>query len=139
MVLSNAIEDTAVWSLGGSILAPIFNAGRLQAQADTAAARRDQAAFAYRRTALTAFREVEDNLAAGRRFAEQTTHLERQRVATAEALRHATNRYQAGYSSYLEQLDAQRALLNAELSLVQAEADQLTAGVALYQAMGGGW
>jgi hypothetical protein len=65
--------------------------------------------------------------------------LEAQRDAVAEALRHATNRYQAGYSSYLEQLDAQRALLNVELSLVQVESDQLNALVAINQAMGGGW
>ena len=60
-------------------------------------------------------------------------------TATAEALRHATNRYRAGYSPYLEQLDAQRALFSAELTLEQTRADQLNALVALYQAMGGGW
>lgn len=139
-VLSSALADPiSLWSIGGSILAPIFNGGRIQAQVDTAAARRDQAALAYRRTALVAFREVEDNLAAVRRLAEQRVRLEAQRRAVAEALRHATNRYQAGYSPYLEQLDAQRALLNVELTLVQIEADQLNALVALYQAMGGGW
>ncbi|PSJ38950.1 efflux transporter outer membrane subunit [Allosphingosinicella deserti] len=139
-VLSSALGNPiSLWSIGGSILAPIFNGGRIQAQVDTAAARRDQAAFAYRRTALVAFREVEDNLAAVRRLAEQRARLEAQRAAVAEALRHATNRYQAGYSPYLEQLDAQRALLNVELSLVQIGADQLNALVALYQAMGGGW
>jgi len=139
-VLSSALGDpVALWSVGGSLLAPLFSGGRLEAQADTAAARRDQAAFAYRRTVLTAFREVEDNLAAGQRLREQRARLEAQRDAVAEALRHATNRYQAGYSSYLEQLDAQRALLNVELSLVQVESDQLNALVATYQAMGGGW
>jgi multidrug efflux system outer membrane protein len=139
-VLSTALGNPiGIWSLGGSILAPIFNGGRIQAQVETAAARRDQAAFAYQRTALVAFREVEDNLAAVQRLGEQRASLEAQRRALAEALRHATNRYQAGYSPYLEQLDAQRALLTAELSLVQTEADQLNALVALYQAMGGGW
>jgi multidrug efflux system outer membrane protein len=139
-VLSSALADPiAIWSVGGSVLAPIFNGGRLQAQLDTAAARRDQAAFGYRRTVLTAFREVEDNLAAAQQIALQRARLESQTTATAEALRHATNRYQAGYSSYLEQLDAQRALLNAQLAVVQARADELNATVALYQAMGGGW
>ena len=125
--------------MGASMLAPIFEGGRLQAGVDTAAARREQAAFGYRRTILTAFREVEDSLAAVQRLREQRAHVEAQRRAVAEALRHATNRYQAGYSSYLEQLDAQRALLATELTLVQAETDQLTSLVALYQAMGGGW
>ena len=54
-------------------------------------------------------------------------------------LRHARNRYEAGYSSYLEQLDAQRALLNTELTLAQIQGDRLSACVALYQALGGGW
>ncbi len=88
---------------------------------------------------LTAFREVEDALAAVDRLAAQRRALETQRTATAEALRHATNRYRAGYSPYLEQLDAQRALFSAELSLEQVRADQLNALIALYQAMGGGW
>lgn len=139
-VISSALGDpVAIWSLGGSILQPIFNAGRNQAQFDTAVARRDQAAFAYRRTVLTAFREVEDNLAATARLREQLASLEAQRVALASALGHARNRYEAGYSAYLEQLDAQRALLNAELSLVQAKADALNATVGVFQSLGGGW
>jgi len=139
-VLSSALGDPiAIWSLGGSILAPLFSGGRLEAQVEGAAARRDQAAFGYRRTVLTAFREVEDNLAAVKRIRERRSRLEAQRDAVAEALRHATNRYQAGYSPYLEQLDAQRALLTVQLSLTQLEGEQLNALVALYQAMGGGW
>ena len=55
------------------------------------------------------------------------------------SLRNASNRYRAGYSAYIDQLDAQRGLLTAELSLVQARADRLNAYVTLYQAMGGGW
>src|SRR3546814_14427051 len=57
---------------------------------------------------LAAFREVEDALVSVVKLAEQRRRLEAQRAAVAEALRHATNRYQAGYSPYLEQLDAQR-------------------------------
>jgi outer membrane protein, multidrug efflux system len=140
VVLSSALGDPiGIWSLGGSILAPMFNGGRLRAQADTAAARRDQAAFAYQRAALVAFREVDDSLAAVQRLGEQRLGLQAQRAALADALHHATNRYEAGYTSYLEQLDAQRALLNAELSLAQLDADELNARVALYQALGGGW
>ena len=139
LVASSLGDPIAIWSIGASILAPLFEGGRLRAQVDTAAARRDQAAFAYQRTVLTAFREVEDNLAAVLRLGEQSTHLEAQRAALADALRHAENRYRAGYASYLEQLDAQRNLLNAELALVQARADQLNALVALHQAVGGGW
>lgn len=140
LTLSSALANPiTIWSLGASVLAPLFEGGRLRGQVDAAAARRDQAAFGYRRTALTAFREVEDALAAVDRLAAQERELARQRVAVAEALRHASNRYRAGYASYLEQLDAQRALLNVDLSLVQIEVDRLNASVALYQAMGGGW
>lgn len=132
-------SPVAIWSIGGSILAPLFEGGRLTAQSDAAAARRDQAAFGYRRAALTAFREVEDGLAATQRTAEQLEALRQQRTALAQALRLATNRYNAGYAPYIDQLDAQRGLLTADLSVVQAESDQLTALVQLYQAMGGGW
>ncbi|MFD1612089.1 efflux transporter outer membrane subunit [Sphingomonas tabacisoli] len=132
-------DPIAIWSLGGSVLAPLFEGDRLRAQAESAAAQRDVAAFTYRRTALTAFREVEDNLAAVQRLSQQLDHLQAQRAALAEGLRLATNRYRAGYSTYLEQLDAQRGLLSAELSLIQTRADELAARIALYQAMGGGW
>lgn len=138
--LSTSLTNpVGVWSIGASILAPLFQGGRLRGGVDVAAARRDQAAFGYQRTVLTAFRETEDALAAVQRLGEQRARLDAQRLALAEALRHAQNRYRAGYSSYLEQLDAQRSLFNVELSLVQVEADQLAAHVALYQAMGGGW
>lgn len=140
LVLSTALaQPEVIFSAGASVLAPIFDGGRLRAQERAATARRDQAAFAYRRTALTAFREVEDALAGVRRTGEQAQALADQETAARGALQNATNRYRAGYSSYIEQLDAQRTLLNAELSLAQARADRLTSYVALYQAMGGGW
>lgn len=139
-LVGSAFDDPVdVWSLGASILAPLFNGGRIQAQVDVAASRRDQAAYAYQRTVLNAFREVEDALAAADRLARQRERVEAQRAALASALRHARNRYEAGYTGYLEQLDAQRALLNAELALQQLRADELNAWVAAFQALGGGW
>jgi NodT family efflux transporter outer membrane factor (OMF) lipoprotein len=129
----------SLFSIGASVLAPILDAGLAAAQRDEAAALRDQAAFNYRTTVLDALTEVENSLTALQRLAEQAEHVEAQRNALAEALRHATNRYQAGYSPYLDQLDAQRGLLSAELALVQIQADGLTASVNLYRAMGGGW
>ncbi|HEX8059129.1 MAG TPA: efflux transporter outer membrane subunit [Novosphingobium sp.] len=132
-------DPITIWSLGGSILSPLFEGGRLTAQADVAGAQRDQAAFAYRRAALTAFREVEDGLAAVALIDMQVTSAQSQRDALAEGLRLATNRYREGYSPYLEQLDAQRGLLGAELSLIQLRADALSARIQLFQALGGGW
>ena len=140
IVLSTALANPiGVFSLGGSVLSPIVDGGRLRAQADAAAARRDQAAYAYRRAALAAFRDVDDSLAGVLRSGQQAVALAGQRDALAGALRIASNRYRAGYSSYIEQLDAQRGLLTAELTLIQARADRLTAYVTLYQALGGGW
>ncbi|HEY0265786.1 MAG TPA: efflux transporter outer membrane subunit [Rhizomicrobium sp.] len=128
-----------VWALGGSILAPLFSAGRLEAQQDAATARRDQAAFAYRKAALTAFKEVEDSLQAVGRDVEQEQALAAQRDSLARALALASNRYREGYSPYLDQLDAQRGLLSARLALVQARTDRFNALVTLYQSLGGGW
>lgn len=68
---------------------------------------------------------------------DQQTALEAQQQAVADAARHARNRYRAGYSPYIEQVDAQRALLGVELSLIQVQADELTTLVGLYQAVGG--
>jgi NodT family efflux transporter outer membrane factor (OMF) lipoprotein len=139
-IFSSSLADpVTIWTLGASVLAPIFSAGRLRGQVEAAAARRDQAAWSYQRTVLVALREVEDNLSAVARLREQRAHLQAQREAVSDAWRNAVNRYQAGYSSYLEQLDAQRSLLAAELALVQSVGDELNALVALHQALGGGW
>jgi multidrug efflux system outer membrane protein len=132
-------DPITIWSIGGSVLAPLFEGGRLRAGAETAAARRDQAAFSYRKTALTAFREVEDALANIDSLSRQRAIADAQRAAIADALRHAQNRYRAGYSSYIEELDAQRALLSADLGLVQLRADEANAMVVLDQTLGGGW
>lgn len=132
-------DPIAIWSFGTSILAPLFNAGRTEAQVRGAESRRDQAIYAYRRSVVAAFREVEDALAAIDHLQAQHARVTAQRQALAEVLRHARNRFDAGYSSYLEQLDAQRALLSSDLALAQIQGDRLSAYVSLYQALGGGW
>jgi len=140
--VGSTLVDTSpvrIWSIGSSILAPIFDAGRLQAQQDAATAQRDEAAFAYRKTALQAFREVEDDLAAVGRTREQFEALSRERDILARTLKLATRRYREGYAAYLDQLDAQRNLLSSELSLVQSRLDRFNATVSLIKALGGGW
>lgn len=137
---STLLQDPiTLWSIGGSVLAPLFEGGRLRAGAESAGAQRDAAAFGYRKAALNAFREVDDALTGVSRADEQVRVVTAQRDALAETFRLASNRYRAGYSPYLEQLDAQRGLLAAELGLVQVRADAFTARIALYQALGGGW
>jgi NodT family efflux transporter outer membrane factor (OMF) lipoprotein len=132
-------DPFSIWSVGASILAPIFNGGQLEARADAAASRRDEALLAYRKTVVNAFVEVEDQLAALVHLEEQGRQAEEQRVAVAEALRIARNRYREGYASYLDELDAQRNLFSAEQTVAQLRADVLTAHVNLYRALGGGW
>ena len=129
----------SIFLIGGSILAPLFDSGRRRAAADTAAGRRDEAAFAYRKTALQAFREVNDGLVAADKLASQLIELRAQLDAQAGLLKVASDRYRAGYASYLEQVDAERLLLAGQLSLAQVRTQQLVSLVTLYEAMGGGW
>jgi len=132
-------DPFTVWSVGGSVLAPIFHGGELRAQVNANAARRDQAVLGYRKAVITAFGEVDDQLAAIERVREQSEQAEAQRTAVAEALRIARTRYREGYASYLDELDAQRNLYTAEQTVVQLRADWLSAHVNLYRALGGGW
>ncbi|QOL48705.1 efflux transporter outer membrane subunit [Massilia litorea] len=132
-------DPVTVWSLGGSVLAPLFTGGRLSAQYEAAASQRDQAAFAYRRSVLTAFSEVENALAGVPRLAEQVDHATQRRDILTRSLGYAHDRYQAGYASYLEELDAQRNLYQVELSLVTLRRTQVENLIGLYRALGGGW
>ena len=139
-VASSLLSDpVAIFSIGSSVLAPLFDSGRLRARHMSAAARRDQAAFAFRKAALAAFRDVEDALAVMHGTQAQERALTAQRDAAAAVYAIAERRYREGYSPYLEKLDAERSLLSVELALVQARGDQLLGIIALYQALGGGW
>lgn len=132
-------EPINVWSIGGSVLAPIFEGGQIKANFDLNVAKRNEAVWNYRKVVLTAMKEVEDQLSAGYRLQEQQKALQMERDAVASALHHARNRYQAGYSSYIEVLDSQRTLFSVQSQLIQSQADYLTSQVSLYQALGGGW
>ena len=134
-----AKDPFTLWSLGGSVLAPIFNGGELRAQVEASAAKRDQALTGFEKTVLVAFGEVEDQLAAIALIQLQEAELKAQQQALEEALRVAHNRYRTGYATYLEELDAQRSLFNVEQLKVQVRAELLVASVNLYRALGGGW
>jgi NodT family efflux transporter outer membrane factor (OMF) lipoprotein len=128
-----------LWNVGGSVLAPIFNGGRLRAQTDIAASARDRAIIAYESAVRNAFAETENALASIRFLGAQLAQLEAQRTAAAEELRVSRNRRANGYASYLEELNAQRTLFNVETSELQLRASLLGAHVDLYRALGGGW
>lgn len=132
-------DPIRVWSIGGSILEPIFDQGRLSAQYDAAAAQRDQAAFAYRGAALAAFGEVENALVGVDRLAAQMDHVTRRRDILARSVKHARERYEAGYAPYLDQLDAQRNLYQTEIEVINVRQSQLLNLLNLYKALGGGW
>ncbi|NHZ33052.1 efflux transporter outer membrane subunit [Massilia sp. CCM 8692] len=132
-------DPVTLWSLGGSVLAPVFSSGRLSALVDAATAQRDQAAFAYRGVVLTAFSEVENALAGVTRLQTQMAHAQKRRDILTRTLDFAKDRYQAGYASYLEVLDAQRNLYQVELNAVTLRQNQVNNMVALYRALGGGW
>ena len=127
-----------VWQIAGGLTAPIFTAGRLGAEVETATAQQQQALYDYLRTIQTGLREVEDSLIATRKIREQQAAQDRQVQALQRTLRLATLRYENGYSSFLEVLDAQRSLFSAELQQVQLQRARLGAIVNLYKALGVG-
>jgi multidrug efflux system outer membrane protein len=129
----------AAWTAAASITQPIFNAGRNQAQLALAEARRDEATIAYQRTIQQAFREVADALVAYRRTRELRETQEQLVASARDARRLADIRYQGGASSYLEVLDSDTRLFDAENDLTQARLGELQGFVEIYRALGGGW
>lgn len=132
-------DPVELWSVGGSVLAPIFDGGRLRAQADIAATVRDRALFAYENAVRAGFAETENALAGIDGLRRQLFEAEARSRAANEVLRVARNRYANGYASYLEELDAQRTAFSAETNVLQLRASLLAAHVDLYRALGGGW
>ena len=140
IALNNLLKAPArVWSLGAALSLPLFNGGRLNARVDQATALQKQAVATYQNTLETAFTEVSDALVNNQQYREQETLAQSKERTTANILRVAQNRYEAGYTSYLEVLDAQRSHNEASQALVQSRQNTLTASVALFKALGGGW
>lgn len=132
-------NPVTLWDAGASILAPIFSGGRLAADLDAATAQRDQAAFAYRGAVLTAFGEVEDALSGERRLREQAERVTRRRDILQRSLVLARDRYRGGYAAYIEELDAQRNLFQADLDAIAVREQQFNTLIQLWAALGGGW
>jgi multidrug efflux system outer membrane protein len=131
--------DNAAWSIGGSIFQPIFQGGRLRNNVRVTESQMRQSALAYRSTVLNALREVEDALTGVRLAGDRTASLDSQVVYNRIALTLAETRYQGGVAQFLEVLDAQRTLLNTELSAATAAERRVTAIIDLYRSLGGGW
>ncbi len=128
-----------MWAVGPSINVPLFTGGRNRAQLAAARAAYDGTVANYRQTVLTAFQEVEDELAAQRLLAAELEAQSAAFAAASHTLEIANNRYRAGLVTYLEVATAQSAALINQRTVVQLEGQRLVAAVALIKALGGGW
>ncbi|HNP28283.1 MAG TPA: efflux transporter outer membrane subunit [Nitrospirales bacterium] len=126
-------------SIGPSVTLPIFEGYTNIARLEVAELRYQQLLEQYQQTILNAFREVADVLVALQTREEQITQQRRQVQSAQDARELADIRYRKGLVTYLDVLDAQRTVLEAELALVQTERARLTDMVSLFKAVGGGW
>lgn len=127
------------WTVGPQLAATLFDAGLRAAQTDAARATYDQDVAAYRLAVLTAFQDVEDNLASQRILA-QEIDVQRQAVDSAEhALAIVTNQYKAGTVAYLNVLTAQTTAFTAHQKLATIAGQRMVSSVGLVKALGGGW
>jgi multidrug efflux system outer membrane protein len=127
------------WSVAAPVIAPIFTAGAIRGQVELAEAQKQELVIRYQQVIQTAFREVDDSLVDQKQTKEQLGALGRRTTALREYARLAQVRFDNGYTSYLEVLDANRSLFDAELSYAQTKATLFRSFVNLYKAMGGGW
>ena len=137
--LSALFSGAFAWTFTSQILQPVFDAGRNQGNLEVARAQRDIAVAQYERTIQIAFREVADALAGRATFDEQLRAQKAQADAEAQRFRLSDLRYRNGAASYLDLLDAQRALFAAQQATVQVRLAQLQNRVNLYKVLGGGW
>ncbi len=135
--LNSDLADT--WGYGANLFAPIFNSGQLKAQAEAARERAEQAMLFYESTLQQSFREVEDALVAVRTYSAENQAQTRRASAAQGAARLSRARYDGGVVDYLEVLDSERTLFNAQLEQSQTLQRYFNAIVRLYVALGGGW
>jgi len=127
------------WAFGLGLLQPIIDVNRNAYQVDIYSAREKQVMLQYQQTVAQAFREVADALADRQGFSESLRVQDEQVAALRAANELVLKRYEAGYSSYFEVIDADSALFAAELLRLQVYRNTLTSLVQLYKALGGGW
>jgi outer membrane protein, multidrug efflux system len=128
-----------VWSVGGSVVQPLFTGGNITGQVHVAEAQEQEALYTYLETVQTAFQQVEDSLIALQKSQVSLVAQGRQIDALQIYATLARKRYEGGYTSYIEVLDAERSLFNGQLTYTQTQAAVLAYYVSLYKATGGGW
>jgi NodT family efflux transporter outer membrane factor (OMF) lipoprotein len=128
-----------LWAVGTSLTETLFDGGRRRATSEAALAAYDATVAAYRQTALIAFQQVEDNLAA-LRILEQEALQQRRAVSSSEqSLQLFTNRYRGGADTYLQVITAQTAALANQRNEIDILRRRMAASVLLVKAVGGGW
>ena len=138
--LSDLLDsDNKIWGVGIDILGPIFDAGKRKNLVEAEKARTEQALNAYEQSILQALREVEDALAGIRWYREELAAREFQLRAAQSASDLSWARYNGGVTSYLEVLDSDRSLFDAQLAASDIRRRELVSIVSLYKALGGGW
>jgi multidrug efflux system outer membrane protein len=128
-----------VWSYGADISMPIFTAGAIAGQVTSAEAAQRESLARYRKAVQSGFQETEDALVGVSKSREALDASKLQVEALTTYARLARRKYEGGYTSYLEVLDAERSLFNAQLELAQSQANVLLQATALYKSLGGGW
>jgi outer membrane protein, multidrug efflux system len=138
--LSNLFTaGSQTWAYGGSLLQPLFTGGTLAGRLAVSEAQQKQALYAYQQAIQTAFGEVENSLVDQAKTRVQVAAQGRQVEALGRYAQLARLRYENGYTSYLEVLDAERSLFQAQLELAQTQGQLHFALISLYKALGGGW
>jgi NodT family efflux transporter outer membrane factor (OMF) lipoprotein len=128
-----------LWSVGPEGVLTLFDAGRHRAQTAQARAVYDEQVADYRGAVLSAYQEVEDNLAALRQLQQESVSEAAAVIATGKALQQAQYRYKAGLVTYLEVATIETTSLQAQLSNVTIQLRRMNASVLLVKALGGGW
>ena len=130
---------SGLWSIGLSAVGTVFDVGRRRALTDQARAAYDFQVAAYRENVLSAFQQVEDNLAAVRILENEAKVQDEAVVAAQHSLELSITRYKGGVTSYLEVITAQSAALADEVTAVNILGRRMASTVLLIQALGGGW
>jgi len=138
--LSDLFQGSSkVWQYSAPVTMPIFTAGKIAGQVKAAEAVQQQTLFSYQQAIQTAFREVDDALVDQLRTREQLLAQNNQLDSLKKYYDLALLRYDNGYTSYIEVLDAERSLFNVQLSYTQNQGVLFQAFINLYKSMGGGW
>jgi len=127
------------WNIVGNLLQPIFHGGKIRRRVEMTESQQRQTLYTYERTILNAFRETEDALVSYQKLGEVRIAQGERVKADRKVLELAELRYRGGVAAYLEVLDAQRSLFDAEFDEAQSIGGHLVSLVRLYKALGGGW